>query len=185
MGIAHFSQLGARVDAVMALTRRDCDDMALADQVRAADLIYFSGGKPDYLYRTLVDTLVWGAVKSVLDRGGVVAGCSAGAMVMGGHVPAFSGSEGTPEVDGWLPGFGLLPDALIVPHYNEIPDDMLASILGDDAPGSLLIGLDADTALVGWGDRWTVMGAGRVTLRRGGQARRYTAGEAVSVRSQG
>jgi cyanophycinase-like exopeptidase len=91
-----------------------------------------------------------------------------------------SGDEAALRVDAWLPGFGLIPDALIIPHFDEIPEELLDAIVGDDPPGSLLIGVDADTALVGWGDCWTVMGAGRVTLRRADGVRRYMAGQVVS-----
>src|SRR5512139_1752806 len=78
MGVDHFTRLGAQADGVLALDRAACDDPANADRVRAAHLIYFSGGKPDYLRRTLDGTALWSAVREVLDRGGVIAGCSAG-----------------------------------------------------------------------------------------------------------
>ena len=80
MGLEHFNRLGAQADAVMALDRAACFDPALAERVRAANLVYFSGGKPDYLYNTLAESPVWAAVRAVLERGGVVAGCSAGVL---------------------------------------------------------------------------------------------------------
>src|SRR5512137_1610168 len=117
MGVDHFTRLGAQADGLLALDRAACDDPANADRVRAANLIYFSGGKPDYLRSILDGTALWSAVRTVLDRGGVIAGCSAGAMIMGGYVPEFSMKVGVPWIDRWQPAFGLVPEVIILPHY--------------------------------------------------------------------
>ena len=53
MGAAHFRALGAQAEGVLALKREDCDRAVYADAVSRANLVYFSGGKPDYLYRML------------------------------------------------------------------------------------------------------------------------------------
>jgi len=179
MGIEHFTRLGAQTDAVMALDRAACGDPALAARVRAANLVYFSGGKPDYLYNTLVDTPVWQAVNDVLARGGVVAGCSAGAMIMGAYVPVFSMRVGVPTINKWQNGFALVPGAIIAPHYNEFPEIFSTLIFGGRPAGTFLIGVDADTALVGSNGRWQALGTRRVTLRRDHMTQRYTQGRSV------
>jgi cyanophycinase len=179
MGIDHFNRLGAQTDAVMALDRTACTDPALAERVRAANLVYFSGGKPDYLYNTLVDTPVWQAVTDVLARGGVVAGCSAGAMIMGAYVPVFSPRMGMPSIGKWQSGFALVPGAIIAPHYNEFPEMFTGLIFGGRPAGTFLIGVDADTALVGSNGSWKALGTRRVTLRRDHMTQRYTQGQSV------
>jgi cyanophycinase len=182
LGVDHFTQLGAQADGLLVLDRAGCEDVAHADRIRAANLVYFSGGKPDFLQKTLKDTAVWAAVREMFDRGGVLAGCSAGAMIMGGHVPAFSSMVGIPRIDGWLPSFGLVSDAIIVPHYDEFPEVMVKLMFGrHQPPGSYLIGIDGHTALVGSDHTWQVMGAGRVTIRRGKDTQRYTAGQPVPL----
>ena len=181
MGVEHFNRLGAQTEAVMALDRAACGDEAMAEKVRAANLVYFSGGKPDYLYDTLVATPVWQAVKDVLNRGGVLAGCSAGAMIMGSHLPKLTRRMGVPWAGQWGAGFGLVPEALIVPHYNEFPEMLVSLMFGRRPAGSFLIGVDADTALVGLNGDWKVIGARRVTLRRGRETRRYTHGQTVTL----
>ena len=181
MGVDHFNRLGAQADGVLALDRAQCDDPANADRVAAADLIYFSGGKPDYLYQTLVDTKVWSAVRSVFDRGGVIAGCSAGAMILGGYVPEFTMRVGVPWITRWMQAFGLVPNAIVAPHYNEFPEIMVNVIFGRRPAGSYLIGVDGRTALIGSNGTWRVMGAGRVTIRRGRNVKRYTEGQVVSL----
>ncbi len=182
MGIDHFTRLGAQVDGLLALDHAACDDLANAERVRAANLIYFSGGKPDYLRQALDNTAVWSAVCQVLDRGGVVAGCSAGAMIMGSYVPEFSLRVGVPSVNRWHSSFGLLPGAVIAPHYNEFPEVMSNLIFGRRPEGTFLIGIDGHTALVGLDHSWQVLGTGRVTVRRGHSTKRYTAGQKVEVR---
>ena len=181
MGIDHYNALGAQTHAVMALDRAGCADPALAEQVRAADLVYLSGGKPDYLHSTLDGTPVWQAIMDVLDRGGVVAGCSAGAMIMGAWLPAFTGSQRPVRVAKWQPGFALVPRAVIAPHYDEFPESLSQQLFGGAPGDSFLIGVDGNTALVGFTGHWTAMGRGRVTLRRGGQTTRYADGDTVPV----
>ena len=183
LGVDHFTYLGAQADGLLALDRAACDDPANADRVRTANLIYFSGGKPDYLRSTLEGTAVWSAVREVFDRRGVIAGCSAGAMILGGYVPDFSLKAGLPWINRWHVSFGLVPEAIIVPHYDEFPEVMVSLMFGRRPPGSYLIGIDGHTALVGYDHTWQVMGAGRVTVQRGRQKQRYTAGQRVSLDS--
>jgi cyanophycinase-like exopeptidase len=180
MGIDHFTALGAQAEAVMALDRDHCHDQALADRVNAANLIYFSGGKPDYLLKTLIDTPVWAAIKAVYDRGGVIAGCSAGAMMMGAHVPSFKMHFGLPLIDRWLPAFGLVPNSIVVPHYNEFPE-FVSRLMFRIPKGSIMIGVDGNTALVGSNSTWTVMGQLRVTVRIDGRTTRYLNGQSVPL----
>ena len=179
MGTDHFARLGAQTEQVMALDRAGCADPALAARVRAANLVYFSGGKPDYLYDTLVDTPIWQAVTDVLARGGVVAGCSAGAMIMGAYVPVFTMRLGIPTISQWQGSFGLVPNAIVAPHYNEFPEVFSNLIFGGRPQETFLIGVDAETALVGSDGNWKAMGARRVTLKRDHATERYTEGQTV------
>ena len=181
MGVDHFARLGASADGLLALDRTACDEAVNADRVRAANLVYFSGGKPDYLRSTLDSTAVWSAVREVLDRGGMIAGCSAGAMIMGGYVPEFSLKADVPWINRWRASFALLPEAIIVPHYDEFPEVMVSLIFGRRPQGTYLVGIDRHTALVGLDHTWEVLGAGRVTVRRGRATKRYTAGQSVSL----
>ncbi len=180
MGEEHFRALGAQVQVVMALDRAGCDDPAAADRVRSANLVYFSGGKPDYLRQTLEETALWSAVLDVLARGGVLAGCSAGAMIMGAYVPGFIGRSPSSH-NRWNPSFGLVPDAIVIPHYNEFPEPMVSLMFGGRPRGTFVIGVDAHTALVGNDNDWQVFGAGRVTVREGRATKRYTSGQRVTL----
>jgi cyanophycinase len=183
MGVDHFTRLGAQADGLLALDRAACDDSANVDRVRAANLIYFSGGKPDFLRSTLDGTALWSAVLEVFERGGVIAGCSAGAMILGGYVPEFSLKAGIPWINRWRAAFALLPEAIIVPHYDEFPEVMVSLMFGRRPPGTYLIGIDGHTALVGFDHAWQALGAGRITVRRGRAKKRFAAGQTVLLNS--
>ena len=82
MGTSHFSQLGAEVEPVVVRDRTDADDSANIQAVGEADLVYLSGGKPAYLLSVLAESALASAIADVHARGAILAGCSAGAMVL-------------------------------------------------------------------------------------------------------
>jgi len=86
MGVTHFSELGAEVEPVLVRSRTDADDPAAAQAVGEADLVYLSGGKPGYLAEVLAGSAVGEALGAAHARGAVLAGCSAGAMVLAGRL---------------------------------------------------------------------------------------------------
>ncbi|OGO15498.1 MAG: hypothetical protein A2Y93_11970 [Chloroflexi bacterium RBG_13_68_17] len=178
MGVAHFTALGAVARAVMAVDRSSCQAPDLAAQAQEADLVYFSGGKPAYLVETLRDSLVWAAVLSVLARGGLVAGCSAGAMALGGWVPDRPTLR---RPSFWRPGLGLVPQTVILPHFDEIPPLITAGLAAVAPRGATLIGIAGSTALVGRDAVWTVLGERGVRVRAQGRDESLRSGAAVRL----
>ncbi len=77
-----FAGLGAKVVGLDVLQRRDALDPDRAAAVRAARFVYLSGGSPLHLRSVLKGTPVWDALVAAWDDGAVVAGSSAGAMVL-------------------------------------------------------------------------------------------------------
>jgi cyanophycinase len=172
LGVKHFTRLGAPAEAVEVIDRATADDEAHAARIRAANFVYLSGGKPDYLFRSLSGTRAWAAVMQVLDRGGVVAGCSAGAMIFGDSLPSF------PTLLPFTRAFNFLPGAVILPHYDEMPGGF-ARVLRLLTGKKTLLGIEGNTALVRADGAFTVTGAGGVTVWNRRQKRRYTDGETV------
>jgi cyanophycinase len=167
LGTGHFTRLGAaRVDALPLIDRPSAQNPSFADRIRSANFVYLSGGKPDYLYNTLADTPAWQAIVSVLDHGGVVAGCSAGAMIFGARTATgfFSGTQ---------KAFGFLSDAFVLPHFDEIPG-WIARLVPALAKDLTLVGVEGYTALVCTANGVRVEGSGGVTIGRGGRRTRYT-----------
>jgi cyanophycinase len=171
LGMMHFSHLGVRVESLPVVDSASANQPEFAEKIRQANFIYLSGGKPDYLYRTLNGSLVWAAIMEVYKKGGVLAGCSAGAMIMGERFPGFPGLK---------PAFGLLPDVVIMPHFDEIPKAIIHSLRMLVQDEQTLLGIEGNTALVGGEDDYHAMGSGGVEVWNKQGKWRYTQGESVS-----
>jgi cyanophycinase len=174
-GVAHFGSLGAEVEPVLVRDRSGADDAA-AQALGEADLIYLSGGKPGYLMQALAGTAVERALVAAHDRGAVLAGCSAGAMVLAAHAFDFR-LRLLPWPLRWRPGFDLVPGALVIPHYDAWPEPLSVLIALQAPRDSVVLGIDEETAVFGRDGVWQVHGRGRVTVWRGRRRDRYRAGE--------
>jgi len=174
MGVEHFTQLGAAVEPVMLLNRADANKDEIATKLAAANFIYFSGGKPRYLLETLQGTASWQAILDVFAAGGIVAGCSAGAMVLGSDFFDF------PQVWRTLPALGLVPGIAVIPHFDQLPAWMASAIIRPRQKVTV-IGIDGTTALVGSNDQWVVYGNGGVTVFTENDKKRYAAGEEIPL----
>ena len=161
MGVQHFKELGAEVEPVRIVERDSANDPCWEPILEQADLIYFSGGDPGYLYETMKDTLAWGAAQRAWVRGAIYAGCSAGAMILGKRMPGF-------RLGGSQEGFGIVSATYIVPHFDAIPGIWKPIVFGLQRQlkqGERMIGVDEDTALIGrLGGEWVVKGNGKVHI---------------------
>jgi cyanophycinase len=180
MGVAHFGELGAEVEPVLVRDREDAEDAAHAQAVGEADLIYLSGGKPGYLLRVLAGSAVGDALIDAHERGAVLAGCSAGAMVLAGHAFDFR-AKMLPWPLRWRPGLGFAPGTSVVPHYDAWPETMSALVALQAPRGSVVLGIDEETAVIGRDGAWVVRGTSRVTVWRGRHRERHRAGEIFRV----
>ncbi len=174
LGVDHFTRLGAAVQPVEIIDRETACDERLVSQVRDANFVYLSGGKPNYLYDTLAETPAFEAIQGVLDSGGVVAGCSAGAMIWGERSTPFP----------WHRGFGALPGVVILPHFNEWSGWVVDTVKAVLANNLTLIGVEGDTALVCSDGSYTVIGSGGVMLWSRQIKQRYTDGQVLDWKPQ-
>jgi cyanophycinase-like exopeptidase len=113
LGAQQAERLNTRQIFLPIFTREDAMNESFAQQIKDAGLIYLSGGDPGYLASTLINTPVWSAIETAWKSGSSLAGCSAGAMAMGKHVPNFF----RPKEDG-TDGFGLIGEIRTIHHYN-------------------------------------------------------------------
>jgi cyanophycinase-like exopeptidase len=174
MGVEHFARLGLTAQPVMLLTRQDAEDAQIAAQLAEANFVYFSGGKPRYLMETLHASAAWQAILGMFQRGGTIAGCSAGAMVLGEALFDF------PQFWHTTPALSLVPGIMVIPHFDEIPK-MLKNTMVSAGRKQVVVGIDGGTALVISNGRWLVQGKGGVTVFNGRQKQRYTAGETIAL----
>lgn len=159
MGVEHFQKLGAEVRALPIINRASAEDARWEPLLENADLVYFSGGDPGYLYQTMKGTRAWESARRACERGAIYVGCSAGAMILGERMPNF-------RLTGTQDGFGLIPAKYIVPHFDAIPGIWKPAVFAlrkQLKQGERLVGVDENTALAGrLGGEWTVMGQGKV-----------------------
>ena len=180
LGVEHFAGLGAEVEPVLVRTRAEADDEAAAQAIGEADLIYLSGGKPRHLRLVLEGSLVGAALRGAHERGAVLAGCSAGAMVLGCRQPEFRRGP-LPWPLRWGRGLGIVGDIAVLPHYDAWPEPVVALMALQAPRGVTVLGIDEDTAAVGVEGAWQVHGRARVTLWRGRHRERFRDGDAFRI----
>ncbi len=151
-----------------------------AQAIGEADLVYLSGGNPRYLLRALDGSAVAQALVDAQARGTIIAGCAAGAMVLAGHAFDFR-ARVAPWPLRWRTGIDLVPGASVVPSYDAWPEPLSALIALQAPRGSVVVGIDEGTAVVGRDGAWQVHGRARVTVWRGRHRTRYRAGETFRI----
>lgn len=176
MGVEHFAALGAEVEPVLVRDRASADDAAHVQAIGEADLVYLSGGRADYLLRTLDGSRVGRALVEAHVRGAVLAGCSAGAMVLADRQMEFRRRR-LPWPLRWRRGLGFVRGTAVIPHYDAWPEPFSALMALQAPRGAVVVGIDGETAIVGRDGAWQVHGRARVTVWRGRRRERYRSGE--------
>lgn len=177
-GVHWFQGLGARdVESQPLIDKASANDEEIANSLRSAKLIYLLGGFTHYLGQTLKDSLAWQAVVEAYQNGAVIAGSSAGAMVM----CEFYFDPGSGKV---VEGLNLVPNSLVLPHHNTFGTNW-ASRLTKAIPHVTLLGIDEQTGMIDDGENnsWTVHGRGGITLYRDGNVETYKVGDVISMMS--
>jgi cyanophycinase len=161
----------AAVTVLHTIDRADADAESFIEPLRKATGVWMLGGFPENLVRAYLGTKTERAIKELLERGGVVGGESAGAMIQGSRLDT-TDSEWTPEIHALIQkhgtgaGFGLLTNAAIFPHFDKRGP---AAAVKESAahPDQLAIGIDNETALIVRRDVAEVVGAGSVSMHDG------------------
>jgi cyanophycinase len=178
-GIRHFTRLGVPVAAAMVLDRAGADDPALVAPVAGARLVYFSGGNPRYVTQTIVGSSFWRAVLAAWQDGAALAGCSAGAMMLGAVIQSITGRDASPLTAG-----GIVPGVAVIPHFDRIErwrPGATAAVRAARSPGVTLVGIDERTAALFHTGRWEVMGAGKVLVVADDGEAVYSAGQSLPL----
>jgi cyanophycinase len=148
---AWFAGLGATATSCRVLTRSDALVAANVETVRAARFVYLAGGSALHLRSVLKRTPVWDALVDVVARGGVVAGSSAGAMVLCDPLT-------DPRGGAFTLGLGLVEPMAVVAHAEEWPHERLHRTLVLADPGLPVVCLDTGSAVVRSDDGWRAYG---------------------------
>jgi len=174
-GVRWFRSLGAKqVELLPLVDKASANDPHIADRISQSRLIYMLGGFTGYLGETLKGSASWQAMLRAYEAGAVIAGSSAGAMVICQYY--FDPARG--QV---VEGLELVPNACVLPHHNTF-GKAWAPRLSKLLPDVVLLGIDERTGMLDDGDEgrkvgWRVYGQGTVTLYHKGQSKVYRAGE--------
>ncbi len=175
-GVLWFKHLGAtRVTALPLIDRASANEKNVAKALGRSRFIYMLGGFPHYLAQTLFGSLSWQAILGAYQKGAVIAGSSAGAMVLCEYYY-------DPSADNIVKGLNLLPGACILPHHNTL-GQAWATPLVQKLPEILFIGIDEETGMIDDGPKgqWRIYGKGAVTLYHRHQCKCYQVGEIFAL----
>ena len=139
---AWFEKLGVSTRALMVLSRPDANVPEHLDAIRAARFVYLAGASPMHLRSVLKDSPAMVLCDPMVDQRG-------GAFTL---------------------GLGLLSGVAVVPHHDTWSEEKVHRTQQLAPKGLVVAGVDERTALVRDGDgRWTIEGAGEVTIWRDGE----------------
>lgn len=163
LATAWFASLGATVRGLMVLGRADAQDQANAEVVRSSRFIYLGGGSPLHLRSVLKASPVWEALLGAWRDGAVVAGSSAGAMVL--TDPMVDPRGGALTV-----GLGMVEQLAVIPHFGNENAEKVHRSIALAAPGVAVVGIPERTALLRDPDgSWRAAGEGEVQVFVSGQ----------------
>jgi len=165
-GVRWFQSLGAKdVESIPIIDKTSANDPEITETLRTAKLIYMLGGFTHYLGQTLLGSKAWKATLEAFQKGAVIAGSSAGAMVLCEHYY-------DPDKGKMVQGLNLVPNACVLPHHNTFGKKW-AGKLPALLPSVTLLGIDEYTGMLTEGTDWKVLGGGAVTLYRNDQIEKY------------
>ena len=140
--------------------RKEADSAEFVKPMQDAAAVILGGGETYRLTETFVGTRFQEELHGVLNRGGIVAGASAGAMVMGSIVI----EQPYMRFKGYTEGFGLLRNSIIDVHvlarnlhYNLVDAQR-------EYPDALAIGIDERTVIAVDGNWFSVHGESYVVM---------------------
>jgi cyanophycinase len=165
---AIFTELGvSRVSGMHPQERREAEGPQVAATLIEATGVFLTGGNQLRLTSIVAGTRLDSGLHLAHDRGAVIAGTSAGASALAGHMLAFGDSGATPRhgIVQLAAGLGLIPNIVVDQHFEERTrlGRLLSAIA--QSPSLTGIGLDEDTAAIVFADRqMEVIGRGAVTV---------------------
>jgi cyanophycinase len=152
--------LGVSVTVLHARTPKEAARADLYKCLDKATGVWIGGGDQCRLTELFDGTVLADKLRSVLARGGVVGGTSAGASVV---TRVMVNGKGVAR------GFGLLDGCVIDQHFTQRQRHERLKRIIDKHPKLTGFGIDANTALVISGKGYRVVGSGTVTRYTNGR----------------
>lgn len=168
-GVRWFKSLGVKdVSSLPVIDRKSANNKHLVYRLTRANIIYLLGGFPGYLEKTLRASHCWTVILEAHQRGALIAGSSAGAMVL---CEWFF----NPLKKSIQPGLGFLSGVIFIPHFETLGKKWV-KIFQKEAREVTLIGIDEQTGIIRENENtpWAVYGKGDVTIYQGNTVRKYS-----------
>jgi len=156
-GVSHITVLHTR-------DRKTANSKNFVEPLRKANGVWLSSGNAGRLVAAYRGTLTQRELEAVLNRGGVVGGNSAGAIIQGSYTVRGRPDKPLLMAKGHERGFAFLKNVAINPHLTEQKRDAELVNVIDAYPNLLGIGIDEKAAIVVTDNRFEVIGEGRVAI---------------------
>jgi cyanophycinase len=168
-GLKMFKAFGAtNITLLHTKDRAVADSEAFVKPIVSAKIVWFVGGRQWRLADSYLHTRTQREIERVLDRGGVVAGSSAGASIISSYMVRGAVENNFIMMSpGHEEGFGLMKGVAIDQHMlTRNRQDDLEEVV-EKHPDVLGIGLDESTAIVVQGQQFEVIGASKIAIHDG------------------
>ncbi len=129
--------------------------------------VWFSGGRQWRLADSYLNTKTHEAFKALLDRGGVIAGSSAGATIQGSYLARGDTKTNTIMMGDHEEGLNFLTNVAIDQHLLARNRQFDMFDILDNRPELLGIGLDEDTGIIVTNNIFEVIGSSYVAIYDG------------------
>jgi len=163
-----FTERGFKNVTVLHTRERDvANSKAFTKAIKKAAGVWFSGGRQWRHADSYLNTRTQEAFFKLLDRGGVIAGSSAGATIQGSYLARGDTKKNTIMMGDHEVGLGFITSVAIDQHLfaRNRQFDMFEIL--EKRPELLGIGLDEDTGIIVEGDQFTVFGNSYVAIYDG------------------
>ncbi|MBX2871720.1 MAG: cyanophycinase [Saprospiraceae bacterium] len=156
-----------QVTVLHTRNREEANSAAFTQAIREAKGVWFPGGRQWRLADSYLNTETHEALKDLLDRGGVIAGSSAGATIQGSYLARGDSKTNTIMMGDHEEGLGFVTNIAIDQHLLARNRQFDLFEILEHRPELLGIGLDENTGIVVQGDQFEVIGASLVAIYDG------------------
>lgn len=164
----HFTDLGFKnVSVIHTRDPKEANNPDFYKSVDQAAGVWFSGGRQWRHADSYLGTRTHQAFFDLLERGGVIAGSSAGATIQGSYLARGDTKANTIMMGDHEEGLAFISNVAIDQHLLARNRQFDLFEILDHRPELLGIGLDENTGIIVRGDRFTVIGESYVAIYDG------------------
>ncbi len=165
---ARFYSMGFKnVTVFHTRNRDDANSEKFILPIKNAKGVWFSGGRQWRHAGSYLNTKAHEAFKDLLDRGGVIAGSSAGASIQGSYLARGDTKRNTIMMGDYEIGLGFLSNVAIDQHLMARNRQFDMFEILENRPELLGIGLDENTGIIVNYDKFEVFGESYVAMYDG------------------